>query len=643
MGRVTGTVERHEKGYGFLIPDRSDLEDIFLPPGQLKGSITGDRVEIKTRSSRRGDDPVGQVIRILERGVERLTGVVHIDDDKTEVVSNSVEMPTPVRVPHQANSERVEEGEVVEVEIETYSPLQGVIVEVLGRPGDPKVEEKVILKKYDLDLDFPDEVERAARSLPDRVPDQARRGRRDLTDLLTVTIDPVDAKDLDDAISVTPAGDETFNVCVHITDVSHYVEMGSALDEEALERATSTYLADKVVPMFPKAFSNGIGSLNDGEDRLAVTVVLTVDRTGEVREAEFHESCIRVDHRLSYEQVDDYLEKDQTPPELEGLESILDRIVDISQKMRVRRLERGGLDFDLPEVSLRFEGEELEEIVQVEHTLSHQAIEEFMIAANEAVAEYLTDQNAPVLYRVHEPPAGEDVETFAKFIEGLGYQLAADDDVHPKQFQRILDRARDRPEERIIAWNMLRSMQKARYAPDNLQHFGLASTCYCHFTSPIRRYPDLVIHRVLKAYLERNDAAGRRLSRINADLPELATHTSERERAATDAERESIKVRLLEHMEDRVGEETEGYVSSVVEFGCFVQMENTLEGLIHVANLDDYYVYNAEQYTLTGESSGTVLRIGDRVRVRVARVDVPGRELDFELLEILETQMGSLS
>ncbi len=643
MGRITGTVDRHEKGYGFLIPDRSDLEDIFLPPGQLKGSITGDHVEIKTRSSRRGDDPVGQVIRILERGVKRLTGVVRVDGDKTEVVPNSVEMPTPVRVPHQDHSERVEEGQVVEVEIETYSPLQGVIVEVLGRPGDPKVEEKVILKKYGLELDFPDEVERAARQLPDRVPDEARRGRRDLTDLTTVTIDPVDAKDLDDAVSVIRVDEEHFHVCVHITDVSHYVEMGSVLDEEALDRATSTYLADKVVPMFPKAFSNGIGSLNHGEDRLAITVVLEVDRTGEVVDAQFHESCINVDHRLSYEQVDDYLEEDRTPDGLEGTEELIDRLIDISQKMRVRRLERGGLDFDLPEVSLRFEGEELEEIVQVEHTLSHQAIEEFMIAANEAVAEYLTDRGAPVLYRVHEPPAGEDVETFAQFIEGLGYQLSAEEDLHPKKFQRILDRARDRPEERIIAWNMLRSMQKARYAPENLQHFGLASTCYCHFTSPIRRYPDLVNHRVLKAFLEQSDAAGKRLTRIKGDLAELSEHTSERERAATDAERESIKVRLLEHMEDRVGEEMEGYVSSVVEFGCFVQLENTLEGLIHVANLDDYYVYNAEQYTLTGESSGTVLRIGDRVRVRVARVDVPGRELDFELLDILESRMGALA
>lgn len=266
-----------------------------------------------------------------------------------------------------------------------------------------------------------------------------------------------------------------------------------------------------------------------------------------------------------------------------------------------------------------------------------------MIAANEAVAEFLTRKGAPLLYRVHEPPAEDDVETFAQFVEGLGYRLSADENIHPKEFQRILDRAKNRPEERIVAWNMLRSMQQARYAPDNLEHFGLASTCYCHFTSPIRRYPDLVNHRVLKAFLEKTDAARQRLNRIKKQLPEMSTHTSERERAATDAERESIKVRLLEHMKDRLGEETEGYISSVLEFGCFVQLENTLEGLIHVANLDDYYVYNEEQYTLTGESSGTVLRIGDRVKVRVARVDIPGRELDFELLEILESQMGALT
>jgi len=502
--RMTGTIDRHKKGYGFLIPDEEGVEDIFIPPGQLNGSMSGDRVEINVRSSDRGQKDVGSVTRILERNVSKFIGTVQISPDKSVVIPNHLDLDTTVRVPDQMNSTRVNNGDVVEVEIQTYEPLRGVIVDVLGRPGDPKVEEQILLKKYDLKETFPEAVQNEAKDLPDTVPTQAMEGREDLTDLTVLTIYPADAKDLDDAVSIGLDDQGNYRVGVHITDVSHFVEEGDPLDREARDRATSTYLANKVIPMFPKEFSNGIGSLNEAVERLTVTVFLTVDQSGEVIESEFCESVIRIDRRLSYGEVDEYLESDEET-HLSDLSAELDMLIDASQKMRARRMDRGSLDFDLPEVSLRCSEGEVEEIIHVEHTLSHQAIEEFMIAANEAVARFLTEKNVPFLYRVHEPPASEDVREFSRFIEGMGYQLAVEDQVHPSDLQRILDETSELSEERIIAWNILRSMKQARYSEQNLKHFGLASDCYCHFTSPIRRYPDLTVHRILKSVLEQGD------------------------------------------------------------------------------------------------------------------------------------------
>jgi ribonuclease R len=641
--RLTGTIDRHKKGYGFLIPDEEGLEDIFIPPGKLNGSMSGDRVEIQIHSSGRGEKDVGSVTKILERNISTLIGTIQISPDKSVVVPNHIDLDTTVVVPDQSDSTRVNNGDVVEVEIQTYEPLRGIIVDVLGRPGDPEVEEKIVLKKYNLKESFPDQVINAAKGLPDQVPEEAKQGRRDLTDLTVLTIDPVDAKDLDDAVSVEVTENGNFLIGVHITDVSHYIEEGGELDEEAVDRATSTYLADKVIPMFPKEFSNGIGSLKESAERLSVTVFLTVSPAGEVLDSEFCKSFIEVDRRLSYEEVDRYLETPGETTHLDDLSSKIDTLIDVSQKMRARRMDRGSLDFDLPEVSLRCSEGEVEEIIQVEHTLSHQAIEEFMIAANEAVARYLTENNIPFLYRIHEPPTTEDMKEFSRFIEGMGYQLAVDKSIHPSDLQKILNETTEAPEERIIAWNILRSMKQARYSPENMGHFGLASDCYCHFTSPIRRYPDLTVHRVLKSVIDDGTIDQDSRNTLQEDLPQLGRHTSDREQNATDAERESKTVKLLEYMRDRIGDEMEGYVTSVLEFGCFVQIENTLEGLIHVSNLDDYYIFDEDNYTLTAETGDNVIHIGDHVRVQVARVDVPQRELDFELIEVLKSHLGDYS
>jgi ribonuclease R len=638
--RITGKMDRHERGFGFLIPDDPHLEDVFIPPGRLKGAMTDDRIEVEVQKEETGEKNVGHVVAILERGIEKLIGTVKISPEKSVVIPDSVRLGEPVRVPDQFDNTRVEDGELVEVEIESYHPLEGIIIDVLGEPGDPEVEEKVLLKKYDLKMEFPESVVEEAEALPEEVPQEALEGRRGLDDLTIVTIDPFDAKDLDDAVSVQPLEDGKHRVGVHITDVSHFVEEGGALDEEARERATSTYLADKVVPMFPTEFSNGIGSLDQDVNRLTISVFMTVDRQGKVTDAEFCKSYINVDQRLSYGEVDEYLNNDDYSGDVDEVSDTIDRMIDVSQRIRQQRMDRGSLDFDLPEVSLKCQEGEVEDIIHVEHTKSHQAIEEFMIAANEAVARHLTDRNIPTMYRIHEPPAHEDVDEFAQFVNGLGYNLETEGDVHPSSFQRILEQSRDRPEEKVIAWNMLRSMQKARYSPDNMGHFGLASNCYLHFTSPIRRYPDLTVHRALKTVIERGDMDSGHKHALKEELPELSTHTSEREENATEAERESKKVKLLQYMEDKVGEEYEGYVSSVLSFGCFVQLPNTLEGLVHVSTLDDYYVFSEEDYSLIGERSGNVIHIGDRVRVQVSRVDIPSRELDFELLEIVESELG---
>lgn len=639
--RLTGKMDRNERGFGFLIPDDPQLDDVFIPPGRLKGAMTDDRIEVEVRKDGEGKKSVGHVVAILDRGVKTLIGTVKITPEKTVVIPDSVRLGEPLRVPDQYEKSRVEDGQLVEVEIQNYSPLEGIITEVLGDPDDPAVDQKVILKKYDLNLDFSESVEKTAENLPDLVPDKALKNREDLTDLTVLTIDPHDAKDLDDAVSVEELNNGNYRVGVHITDVDYFVEEGGILDEEARERGTSAYLADEVVPMFPKAFSNGVGSLDQDVIRLTITVFLTIDREGKVVDEDFTISYINVDQRLSYQQVDDFLDSDKSASEdVLAVQETIEDMIDISQTMRSRRIGRGSLDFDLPEVSLQCQEGEVEEIIHVEHTESHQAIEEFMIAANEAVARELRDQKIPTLYRIHEPPAREDVESFSNFVKGLGYTLSVKSKVHPGSFQQILGQSKGCPEEKVIAWNMLRSMQKARYSPENVGHFGLASECYTHFTSPIRRYPDLTVHRALKTLIrEGTMSSGKKQSR-KEKLPELATHTSDREQNATDAERESIQVKLLRYMEDKIGEEMEGYVSSVLSFGCFVQLQNTLEGLIHVSTLDDYYVFSEEDYTLIGERSGRVIHIGDRVLVQVTRVDIPSRELDFKLLEILESDLA---
>ncbi|MGM0380568.1 MAG: ribonuclease R [bacterium] len=637
--KLKGKIERHERGYGFLVPDKEKEEDIFIPPGQLKGAMTGDHVLVTLKSSKRGKNPVGQVVNILERGVSKIIGTIRITPEQSVVIPDSIRLGEPVRVPDHYDSSRVENGELVEVEIENYDPLEGVVIDVLGKPGDPKVEEKVILKKYDLYEEFSDEVEQAAEELPDSVDRAQQQQREDLTDLTVLAIDPIDAKDRDDAVSVGTTRTGNYRVGVHITDVSSYVQPGDVLDEEARERGTSTYLAAEVIPMFPKKFSNGIGSLQQDEDRLAVSVFLIVDPAGRVIDTEFTESVINIDACLSYGEVDDYLE-DGDLAAGDKIAQKIDTMIDVSQRMRARRQDRGSLDFDLPEVRFELQEGEIEEIIPVEHTRSHQLIEEFMIGANEAVAEFLTSENAPCLYRIHEPPPAEDIEEFSEFLNGLGYTLPPAKEVTPVDFQAVLEESRGSATEKIIAWNMLRTLQKARYSPENMGHFGLASKCYAHFTSPIRRYPDLVVHRVLKELLQKGQISGELKDKYNQQLPELATHTSEKEQLATEAERESVNVKLLEFMRDKVGEEREAYITSVMNFGCFAQLENTLEGLIHVSSLDDYYVYNEADHSLIGERSGRTLHIGDRVRVQITRVDIPSRELDFKLLEVIESHFG---
>ncbi len=638
--KLKGKIERHEKGYGFFIPEKQGIDDIFIPPGRLSGALTGDSVLIRYRSSKRGKNPVGEVLSVLERSIEKLVGTLRIGEKSSIVIPDSVRLGVAVRVPDQRSSSRVEDGDLVEVEIENYSPLEGVIIDVLGRRGDPKAEEQLLLKKYNLSTDFPTRVEKEGENLPQSVSPEEREKRTDLTGLQTVAIDPVDARDLDDAVSVNITGSGNYRVGVHITDVAHYIRRGTELDSEARSRATSTYLAERVVPMFPTVFSNGIGSLGGGGERLAVSVFLIVDQAGRVIEYEFEEAVIEIDACLNYEEVDRYLEGEEASKNIKKVSDSIDTMVDISQKMRARRMERGSLNFELPEVRLECHEGEITEIIPVEHTLSHQLIEEFMIAANEAVARFLTNRNLPTMYRVHEPPLEDDLDEFARFVQGIGYKVDTTGDVEPADFQRVIEAAQGKPEEKVISWKMLRALTKAQYSPENFGHFGLASKCYCHFTSPIRRYPDLTVHRILKRIIRTGKLNQKARAALEKELPELSEHCSEAEAQATRAERESVDVKLLQHMEDRVGDETEVYITSVLEFGCFAQLENTLEGLIHVSTLDDYYVYNEADFSLVGERSGKVLRIGDRARVRIARVDIPSRELDFELLELIDESAG---
>jgi len=634
MNLVLGKLKCHPNGYGFVLPETEGEEDLFISPKNFKDAMHGDRVVARVETVRK-QGKEGKIIRILERGLRRVVGRFMKAKHYAYVVAEDERILQEIFIP-EGETKRARPNQIVVAEITRYpterARPEGRVTSILGYPGDPEVEPQIIICKYDLPFRFTSSATREAQQLPASPPSKDGADRVDLRPLATFTIDGENARDFDDAVSIQEEGDGGKRLYVSISDVSHYVREKSPLDEEAYERGTSVYFPDRAIPMFPPELSNEICCLHPRVDRLTMTVELRYDSRGDLKATRFYPSVIRSNERLTYTIVKKILvdEDSEMRKRYQPLVPSLELMASMAEELRRRRLSRGALDFDLPEpeVVLNLQGE-TEEIVRAERNLAHQLIEEFMIAANEAVAEFVGGRNIPSLYRIHEPPGEEAVREFRSFVSHLGYKMVKNLEASPKAFQDILLQVKGRPEERVVNNVLLRSMKWAKYSSQNRGHFGLASHAYTHFTSPIRRYPDLIVHRLLKAAL-----SGQEIKATEEEMERKADHLSERERVAMEAEREIVDRYRVRFMKDKAGDVFEGIISGVMAFGFFVELKDIfVEGLVRMTSLhDDYYQYHEKQYCLVGERTHQRFRIGDGVRVRVERVDVEQRHIDFGLV-----------
>ena len=646
MNLVVGRLQTHASGFGFVVADKSDGDapDVYISAGNIKEAMHGDRVLARIEHRAGGDRVEGRIIRVLARGNDTIVGRFDVGESGLGFVQPfDRRIQTDVHIPtgHWAAAEP---GEMVVAQITTWPTASrgpvGTVIEVLGDINQQGVDTEIIIRKFGIpDAHGEAAVDEALGFGPVSAKDIA--GRTDFRSATTVTIDGEHARDFDDAISIERLPNGHYWLGVHIADVAHYVTEGSALDLEGYERATSVYFPDRAVHMFPSELATGICSLNPRVDRLVQSCLMEVDRNGSVVRYEFHDGVINTAARMTYTDVNAMLTA--KPPELmhkyRDLVPRFELMAELFHILNGRRKRRGSIDFDLPEPEIEFdEFGRMIGITRSERNVAHKLIEEFMLLANETVATFVEGRGMPCVYRIHEEPDVLKVEEFEEFISGFGYSLAAPPGaVRPRHFQRLLERLHGKPEERPIAFLMLRTMQKARYAERNLGHFGLAADSYTHFTSPIRRYPDLIVHRMLRE-LRHKGVDMERVDELEADLPETAQHCSDMERRADDAERELVQWKKVRFMADKVGDEFEGYITGVAAFGLFVQLvEHYVEGLVHVSSMaDDYYRFLEKSHSLRGENTHKVYQLGDRVDVQVVRVDLERRQIDLGLVEILE-------
>jgi ribonuclease R len=651
MNLVVGRLACNPGGFGFVVPEgaraKQPRKDIYISSANMREALHGDRVVARVeRMTPKGAE--GRIIRVLERGIERLVGRYQSDGRfGGHVVPFDRRMLHELAIP-PGDELGAQTGEMVTAEI-TRPPSAmrnpgGRVLAVLGRLEDPGVDLKVVMAKYALPDAFPEEVEAEAAAVPQAVGEADLRGRTDFRSWPTVTVDPETARDHDDAISLDKLPNGHWRLAVHIADVAHYVRPGTLLDQEAYLRGTSVYFPDRVVPMLPHALSSGICSLVDGQDRLTQTVVMDLDAKGRVTKALFHDGVIKSAARMSYQQVQKIVDGDaELRAAYAPLVGLFEGMDELAKLMRRRRYERGSLDFDIPEAKLVLNAAgEMTGIIATERLDSMKVIEEFMLAANEAVAERLHETGTPGLFRVHESPDADRVEEFCELVASLGYRIPTSlEEMRPQDFQLVLRQIEGKPEEKLVSYLLLRTMKLARYHEENLGHFGLATEMYAHFTSPIRRYPDLVVHRALRGLQHGEEPA----PELHDALPEMGLHLSERERKASDAERELIEWKKVRFMADKLGEIFTGYVTGVQSFGLFVELtEIFVQGLVHVSSMtDDYYSFNEKKHMLSGESTKKVYRLGDQVKVQVARVDLERRQIDFVLQDVAEKARAGAS
>lgn len=633
----TGTFISHPRGFGFLeIPEAE--EDIFIPEESIGTALHGDTVQIVVKKDGKdGKRCEGEVVKVLERGTKEVVGTYQQCDGFGFVVTDNQRFLKDVFIP-AGKSLEAEDGDKVLAEIKDHgnkrrSP-EGKIIEILGKPGECGVDVLCVAKSYELPMEFPEKVAKQAERIKETLNEGDFYGREDLRDVVMVTIDGEDAKDLDDAVSLTKEED-LYHLGVHIADVSNYVQYNSALDKEALKRGTSVYLADRVIPMLPKKLSNGICSLNAGEDRLALSCLMDIDKKGRVVSHRIVESVIHVKERMSYTNVKKILlqEDEELAKRYEELLPMFFQMKELSELLRNRRKKRGAIDFDFPESKLVLDEKgKVVDIYPYEQNIATRLIEDFMLAANETVAEEYCMLGLPFVYRTHENPDMEKMETVLEMVHQAGIKVKkGKETISPKEVQKILKELEGMECEPFFARLILRSMKQAKYTVEDTGHFGLAAKYYCHFTSPIRRYPDLQIHRIIKETL-RGKMTEAKIQHYKGILEEVARQSSAMERRAEEVERETIKMKKAEYMKQHIGEAFEGTVSSVTEWGFYVELDNTVEGLVHVNSLtDDYYTFDKDRYCLVGDMTGRAYRMGQRVKVWVENADENTKTVDFKI------------
>ncbi|WP_026694514.1 ribonuclease R [Peribacillus kribbensis] len=640
MNLVRGKLTGHAKGFAFVVPDEPGMDDIFIPPSETKNAMHGDIVLARVSEEKSGARREGTIEKIIERGIHHTVGTYTESKNFGFVIADDKKIANDIFIPKGASKGAVE-GHKVVVKLTSYPEggmsAEGEVIEILGHKNDPGVDILSVIHKHGIIVPFPEEVIQQANAVPDEIDESEISGRRDLRGEMIVTIDGADAKDLDDAVTVTKLENGNYKLGVHIADVSHYVKEGSPIDVEAADRATSVYLVDRVIPMIPHRLSNGICSLNPKVNRFTLSCDMEINENGEVVKHEIFQSVIKTTERMTYSDVNKILvDKDEElRSRYEPLVPMFENMEDLAQILRTKRMTRGAIDFDFKEAKVLVDEEgQPTEVVLRERSVAEKLIEEFMLAANETVAEHFHWMDVPFIYRIHEDPKEDKLRRFFDFITNFGYIVKGSaNSVHPRALQEIIEAVEGKPEEMVISTVMLRSMQQAKYDPESLGHFGLSTEFYTHFTSPIRRYPDLIVHRLIRTYLIEGKLDGETRAKWGALLPDIAKHSSERERRAVDAERETDDLKKAEYMLDKIGEEYDGIISSVTSFGMFVELSNTIEGLVHVSVMnDDYYRYDERHLAMIGERTGKVFRIGDEITIKVSNVNKDERAIDFEIV-----------
>ena len=635
---LKGIMRVNKKGFGFVEVDNRE-EDIYVSENNLNGAIHGDIVLVEIISKKTAKDVEGRILRVVKRPVTRYVGEINFRKNNGYVTLDDKKVKVEIEVKKEDSLNAVD-GHKVVVELGkkiNNHKYQGKVVEIIGHKNDPGVDILSIVYKYNINVDFPDDVKEQVSMMPMEVNEEELKDRRDLRDTVIFTIDGDDTKDIDDAISIKKLSNGHYELGVHIADVSYYVKEGSPLDNEAMERGTSVYLVDRVIPMLPHELSNGICSLNPNVDRLAISCVMEFDSNGKQIKYDIFPSVIRSRIQMTYKKVNSILEDNVIPEGYEDFADDLRLMKELADILRAMKVRRGYIDFDVDEAKILVD----ENCVPTDVVLRNRGtgemlIEDFMIAANECVATHIYFMNLPFIYRVHDMPKEEKIRSYLSFIGNLGYQIPGNiKDFKPKSMQKLIEYLSDKKEFKILSELLLRSMQKAIYQKENIGHYGLASSCYTHFTSPIRRYPDTTVHRLLRTYLFNHDMSSDTIRHWDEKLVYVAEHSSSRERASVDCEREVEDMKMAEYMEKHIGEEFEGMISTVTNFGMFVELDNLIEGLVPIKDMNDFFHYDEERMTLTGERSHVKYTIGERVVVKVVRASKEEKMIDFEVVRKL--------